>query len=145
MIKYGAWILCILSLAGCGGDVGNPAENSISMPPAGSVLTITNPVYFNDLVFQSPIPIAACFYSEQSVPCRRAIDVFNAWSTACTAQVIFARINLDVPANAPLEQHYTVQVVPTLLLLYSSLERARVTGLVNSDRLAGIMEFPRGR
>ena len=140
MIKYGAWIIiCVLLMAGCGGDAGKPAKNAISIPPAGSVISVTDPEYFNNLVFQSPLPVVAWFYSDQSVPCRVASALFDSCAAECTNQVIFARINLDDHHNTMLEQQYTLQALPTLIVLHSSLERARVTGAISRDAMAGML------
>jgi thioredoxin-like negative regulator of GroEL len=118
----------------------NGGSAAVSLPARGTVLTVTDPDYFNDVVFYSTNPVLVLFYTEESVPSVSFRKTFQELIPRYTENVVFAEVNLSDNAVASLEQQYTVPAVPSLLLLDQSLEHVRITGNVTSESITPILD-----
>lgn len=134
---------CILLVTACD-KLFPPNEHddtaAVSLPARGTVLTVTDPDYFNDVIFYSTNPVLVLFYAAESVPSIPFRKTFQELIPRYTENVVFAEVNLSDNAVASLEQQYTVPAVPSLLLLDQSLERVRITGNIKSESITAILD-----
>ena len=112
----------------------------MSFPARGTLFTVTEPDYFNDVVFHSTNPVLVLFYSTESVPSIPFRKTFQELIPRYSDNVVFAEVNLSNKTVAELEQQYTVSTVPTLLLLDRSLERVRISRAMSQDSLTSLLD-----
>ena len=143
MIKLVLLACCILLCSACDkllpdNDSGKAAP--MSFPARGTLFTVTEPDYFNDVVFHSTNPVLVLFYSTESVPSIPFRKTFQELIPRYSDNVVFAEVNLSNKTVAELEQQYTVSTVPTLLLLDRSLERVRISRAMSQDSLTSLLD-----
>jgi thioredoxin-like negative regulator of GroEL len=143
VIKLVVLLCCILTGSACDkllpGNKHGKAD-AVSLPARGTLLTVSEPEYFNDVVFHSTNPVLVLFYAAESVPSSPFRKTFQALVPCYSDTVVFAEVNLSENTVAELEQQYTVSAVPSLLLLDRSLERIRITGALSLASVTNLLD-----
>lgn len=102
-----------------------------------------NDASFERIVLQAPLPVAAVFWSVQSVPRQRLNDVLEQVAREYTDQALV--VKLDV-ADAPQAQaRYAVETLPQFLFFRQGQLIARARGLPSAEMLRPWMEYLLGR
>jgi len=96
----------------------NPSPTPPSTPPSSS-LEITDAQSFNSVVsLSNTVPVVLDAYAQWCGPCKQLDPVLKQEITAHGGKIALAKLDIDLPAVAPLAQQLQIASVPTLILLF---------------------------
>ncbi|KAL4552742.1 hypothetical protein Ndes2526B_g02654 [Nannochloris sp. 'desiccata'] len=88
-------------------------------PPSTSFLEITDAQSFNSAVaLSNTVPVILDAYAQWCGPCKQLDPVLRQAITDQGGKIALAKLDIDVPAVAPLVQQLQIASVPTLILLF---------------------------
>ncbi|NIM58692.1 MAG: thioredoxin fold domain-containing protein [Candidatus Aminicenantes bacterium] len=96
-----------------------------TLPEPGSVLELSAvqaPGFFQN----SKLPILVDFFSPTCAPCHMMHPVVERFAKRRAGEVMVVRINVDL--HPQLAAEFSVQGVPTFVILYKGYERGRTSG-----------------
>ena len=88
-------------------------------PPSSPILEITNAQSFNAAVaLSNTVPVILDAYAQWCGPCKQLDPVLKQQIAAQNGKIALAKLDIDVPAVAPLVEQLKIASVPTLILLF---------------------------
>ncbi len=90
---------------------------------------------FEKEVLESGVLVAADFYSDNCVPCKRISPLLTQLEEEYSGQLKVVKININF--DEQLAQRYSVQSVPTIVLFKGGEEKARLAGSISAEDLRG--------
>ena len=93
---------------------------------------------FSDLV-NAPTPVLVDFYAEWCQPCKTMAHVLKQVKEMQGDNLRI--IKIDVDKNPSITLHYSVQMVPTLMVFRQGKQLWRQSGLLNASELNRIVEL----
>ncbi len=98
-------------------------------------LTDTN---FDQEVIQSDLPVVVDFTADWCGPCKALKPVLNNAADTYAGRVKFGQVNVD--NNRDTATKYMIRSIPTLLIFNNGKVVEQSMGLINANKLAGMLE-----
>ena len=98
------------------------------LPRPGSVIE-SSLEQTNTLIQKSGLPLLVDFFSPTCVPCQVMHPIVNELAERRAGELMVARI--DMNKHAELGAAFGVQGVPTFIIFFKGMERARTTGAMS--------------
>lgn len=93
---------------------------------------------FDEKVLRSQIPVAADFYSDSCIPCKRLSPIISRLEEEFSGRVKFVKINVNF--DSELAEQYDVMAAPTVVFFRDGNETGRTRGAVTQETLTGAIE-----
>ena len=93
---------------------------------------------FEQSVLRSQRPAVVDFWAPWCSPCLRMAPVFEAAAAQHAGTAAFFKVNID--DHAALIGRYGIQSVPTLILFKEGVEKERLIGTADLEKIAGLIE-----
>lgn len=96
----------------------------------GKPITLDQPL-FERYINSNDIPVLVDFWAEWCGPCKIMAPHFESAAKLLEPKVRFVKINIEI--QHALAARYTIQSIPTLMLLYHGKEVARSAGAMGTQ------------
>jgi len=109
-----------------------PQESSRNVGPA--VLTDAN---FDSTTKANPVVVVDC-WAAWCYPCRMIAPIVEELATQYGSQVLFAKLNVD--DNPDTAMKYSIQSIPTILIIKGGVEVERIVGAVPKEQIESVLK-----
>ena len=103
-------------------------------PASTKPLHITD-ANFAELVERSPLPVLLDLWAEWCGPCRMLAPTIDSLARELAGKVVVGKLNVD--ENPRTASRYSVQGIPTLLILKNGREVDRIVGVQSREAILG--------
>ncbi|MBQ8960232.1 MAG: thioredoxin fold domain-containing protein [Ruminococcus sp.] len=93
---------------------------------------------FDEKVLRSEIPVAADFYSDSCIPCKRLSPVISRLEEEFSGRVKFVKVNVNF--DGELAERFDVLAAPTIVFFRDGSETGRTRGAVTQQELTDAVE-----
>jgi thioredoxin 2 len=88
---------------------------------------------FDRFLARSELPLVVDFWATWCGPCKMMAPVFARAAREHAGRLVFGKVETD--AEADLAGRFAIRSIPTLILFRDGVERARITGALDSNAL----------
>ena len=109
-------------------------ECKARLSPPDRPLSISSTADFEELIRDSPLPVAVDFWAAWCAPCRVVAPQIEALATARASTVVVAKVDTETLPDVAGRQ--AIRSIPTIVLFRNGVEAKRVSGAMSAAQLA---------